>query len=109
MLLTSLPPGVTAKMLRVTIQPYQVEVRHRVTGEVYLEGDLERGVVPEDSCWVMEEEGLLLLLAKMNLELYERWGASHASQGRTIYYYYIIILRQATHMAAVCSVQNANR
>jgi hypothetical protein len=84
-LLTSLPPGVTAKMLRVTIQPYQVEVRHRVTGEVYLEGDLERGVVPEDSCWVMEEEGLLLLLlAKMNLELYERWGASHVSRGQTV-------------------------
>ncbi len=44
--------------------------------QVFLEGDLERGIVPEDSVWMhgggSGEDGCLLLLRKMNLELLRR-------------------------------------
>ncbi len=46
--------------------------------KVFLDGDLERGIVPEDSVWMHGggngEDGCLLLLRKMNLELLRRWG-----------------------------------
>ncbi len=46
------------------------------TLQVYLEGDLERGIVPEESVWMhgggTGEDGCLLLLRKMNLELLRR-------------------------------------
>lgn len=44
--------------------------------QVYLEGDLERGIAPADSVWTLGggegEDGCLLTLAKMNLELAAR-------------------------------------
>ena len=44
--------------------------------KVFLDGDLERGIVPEDSVWMHGggngEDGCLLLLRKMNLELLRR-------------------------------------
>jgi hypothetical protein len=50
-----------------------IAVERRSTGEVYLEGDLERGVIPEDCIWThgsgVGEDGFLIVLAKMNLEL----------------------------------------
>ena len=51
---------------------------HASPGElqVYLEGELERGVVPLESAWMHDhgegEDGCLLLLQKMNLELLQR-------------------------------------
>jgi hypothetical protein len=43
---------------------------------VYLQGDLERAVAPPDSLWTQGrgagEDGCLLTLAKMNLELAAR-------------------------------------
>ena len=46
------------------------------SGEVWLEGALERGVVPEECAWTVGggpgEDGCLLLLQKMNLELLRR-------------------------------------
>ena len=49
---------------------------HRRTGEVWLEGDLERGVVPDNCVWTAGggagEDGFLILLEKMNLELLRR-------------------------------------
>ena len=51
-------------------------VAHRVSGAVYLHGQLERGIVPEDSVWEhgggVGEEGCTLHLHKMNLELLRR-------------------------------------
>jgi len=42
-------------------------------GEVYLAGELVRGIVPDESVWLHGggegEDGCLLLLRKMNLEL----------------------------------------
>lgn len=50
---------------------------NRQTGEVYLEGALERGIVPEDCVWTHGggngEEGMMLYLQKMNLELLQKW------------------------------------
>ena len=49
---------------------------HRGSGEVYLEGELERGVVPEDCVWTHcggeGEDGCMLYLRKMNLEVLHR-------------------------------------
>ena len=50
---------------------------NRASGEVYLEGGLERGVVPEDCFWTHcggeGEDGCALYLRKMNLELLQKW------------------------------------
>ena len=44
---------------------------------MWLEGDLERGVVPDSCVWTAGggagEDGFLILLEKMNLELLRRW------------------------------------
>ena len=52
-------------------------VENRKTGEVYLAGELERGIVPAQSVWTHGggggEDGCLLLLQKMNLELLRRF------------------------------------
>lgn len=52
-------------------------VAHRKSGEVYLEGKLERGIVPQESVWEhgggIGEEGCILYLHKMNLELLRRY------------------------------------
>ena len=56
--------------------PRWCAVEHCRTGEVYLEGELERGIVPAQSVWTHGggggEDGCLLLLHKMNLELLQR-------------------------------------
>ena len=48
--------------------------------QVYLEGELERGIVPLESAWMHDhgegEDGCLLLLQKMNLELLQRRAPS---------------------------------
>ena len=48
--------------------------------QVYLEGELERGIVPLESAWMHDhgkgEDGCLLLLQKMNLELLQRQAPS---------------------------------
>ena len=52
---------------------------NRASGEVYLEGELERGVVPEECFWTHcggeGEDGCALYLRKMNLELLQRCGS----------------------------------
>lgn len=62
----------------MTLQPYLVRVARASTGEVYLEGRLERGIAPHESLWVhgkgAGEDGFLLLLRKMNLELLCKWA-----------------------------------
>ncbi len=51
-------------------------VWNRADGEVYLEGELERGVVPEDCFWTHcggeGEDGCALYLRKMNLEVLQQ-------------------------------------
>lgn len=70
------PCSLSAKLLSVTIEPYHIRVQNKITQQVYLEGELERGVVPEECVWTYGggegEDGCLLVLSKMNLELYER-------------------------------------
>lgn len=51
-------------------------VANKATGEVYLEGDMERGIVPEESYWTHgqgeADDGFMMVLYKMNLELLRR-------------------------------------
>lgn len=65
-------------------------VANKGTGEVYLEGGLERGIIPEDSVWTHGggegEDGTMLYLQKMNLEVLQRhacggsaWAGSDAA------------------------------
>ncbi|EIE23252.1 hypothetical protein COCSUDRAFT_63608 [Coccomyxa subellipsoidea C-169] len=70
------PADVPPRELAVSLEPFHIRVAHALSGEVYLEGDLERGIVPEESVWMhgggTGEDGCLLLLRKMNLELLRR-------------------------------------
>ncbi len=70
------PRDLLARELEVEIRPFSLRVARRGTGEVYLEGRLHRGVVPEDSLWTLGggagEDGCALSLAKMNLEVLAR-------------------------------------
>ena len=54
-------------------------VEHKETGEVYLEGELERGIIPEDSVWMHghgpAEDGFMFYLKKMNLELLQEYAS----------------------------------
>jgi hypothetical protein len=124
--LLRLPDSITsARQLSVTLEPCSIRVQHKTTGEVFLQGELARGIVPEDSTWTFTppphpssssnsssntslaagssavvaagavvcaaasstvaaaaaegygEGRLLLQLAKMNLELYERWAPAN--------------------------------
>ena len=65
--------------LDVTIDMRRVRVASRRDGCVYLEGELERGVVPEESVWALGggdgEDGFVLHLKKMNLELIASTGS----------------------------------
>lgn len=58
------------------VLPSPHAVWNRADGEVYLEGELERGVVPEDCFWTHcggeGEDGCALSLRKMNLEVLQQ-------------------------------------
>ncbi|GBF98648.1 hypothetical protein Rsub_11642 [Raphidocelis subcapitata] len=70
------PPGLPASALSVQIAPFSLRVANAASGEVYLDGRLHRGVAPRGSGWAHGggegEEGCVVTLAKMNLELFER-------------------------------------
>lgn len=70
------PASIPAKQLTVTLEPFYVRIARKDGSEVYLEGSLERGIVPQESVWThgggAGEDGFLLLLHKMNLELLQR-------------------------------------
>ncbi|KAL4437013.1 hypothetical protein ABPG75_004152 [Micractinium tetrahymenae] len=75
------PRDLPSRQLAVDIQPYSIKAWNRASGEVYLEGELERGVVPEDCFWTHcggeGEDGCALYLRKMNLEvLQSHWQHS---------------------------------
>ena len=74
--LMQVPASIPAKQLSVTLEPFYVKVARKDGSEVYLEGSLERGIVPQESVWTHGggpgEDGFLLLLHKMNLELLQR-------------------------------------
>jgi len=73
---SQVPAEVKPRELAVSLQPFQIKISNARSGEVYLEGELKRGIVPEDSVWMhgggQGEDGCLLLLRKMNLELLRR-------------------------------------
>lgn len=75
------PPLARKADLDVSIDMRRVRVASRRDGSVYLEGELERGVIPEESVWALGggdgEDGFVLHLKKMNLELIASTG-SHA-------------------------------
>ena len=75
-MIAQVPQDLPPRQLRVTFQTHSVQVANANTDEVYLAGSLERGIVPEDCLWTQgggpAEEGCLLLLKKMNLELLQR-------------------------------------
>ncbi|KAK3259309.1 hypothetical protein CYMTET_31684, partial [Cymbomonas tetramitiformis] len=63
--------------LDVNIQMRYIRVSNRRSGEVYLEGQLHREVIPEECVWEhcggIRDDGFMLHLKKMNLELLQRW------------------------------------
>ena len=71
-----MPSDIKASDLSVDFQPYALRVCSRTSGDVYLDGQLERAVVPKECLWMLDngtgEEGCLLLLHKMNLELLQK-------------------------------------
>jgi hypothetical protein len=72
--LSPLPPPPPPPL--IPRSPLNPTVANRLSGEVYLEGELERGVVPEDCAWThcggVGEEGCVIYLRKMNLEVLQR-------------------------------------
>lgn len=73
----------SAHHLVLTVPCLPAAVAHRVTGEVYLSGELDRGINPADSGWTYSggsgEAGCVLQLSKLNLELLQRpWQHSES-------------------------------
>lgn len=71
------PQDLSPKDLHVEFMTRYLQVKHKHTGEVYLEGELERGVVPQDCFWTYlggdGEDGMVVFLRKMNLELLQKY------------------------------------
>jgi tetratricopeptide (TPR) repeat protein len=77
------PQGLPPRELGVNFEPFGLRVWHKITGEVYLEGRLHRGIVPEECFWTHcggeGEDGCCLTLQKMNLEvLRKHWAHSES-------------------------------
>ena len=111
-----MPQALPPRQLQVTFQTHSIQVAHRVTGAVYLSGALERGIVPEDCLWTQSggaaEDGCLLVLKKMNLELLQRslspstaWGTDRQMAGEMLLH----SLVQAMPLAIGLRVQGATR
>lgn len=77
------PRQTPARDLAVRLDPHEVSIVQKHTGDVYLQGRLWRGIVPLESVWTQGngngEDGCLLLLRKMNLELLTKHA--HALHG----------------------------
>lgn len=73
------PRGLRKCDLDVSIDMRHVRLASRADGCVYLEGALERGIIPEESVWAIGdgqgEDGFVLYLKKMNLELIASSGS----------------------------------
>jgi tetratricopeptide (TPR) repeat protein len=70
------PNGVPAKDLHVNFEPYMVSVRNKISGTVYLEGKLHRGIIPDECFWThlggRGEDSCCLTMTKMNLEVLQK-------------------------------------
>ena len=70
------PPNLPPRHLEIQFEPYRLCVKHKETGEVYLEGKLYRGIIPDDCFWTHlggeGEDGCLISLTKMNLEVLKK-------------------------------------
>jgi len=70
------PADVKAGDFDVQIRPYYIRVSNKQSSEIYLEGTLERGIIPDESTWIAGqgsgEDGFMLFLQKMNLELLQK-------------------------------------
>ena len=71
-----MPSDLKPSHLQVSFEPFFLRVFDKLSGTVYLEGRLERGIVPKECLWMLDsgagEDSCLLLLHKMNLELFQR-------------------------------------
>lgn len=77
------PKNTSSHDILVNIDVRHILVKDRKSHEVYLHGELWRGVVPEESMWINGsgdgEDGFVVQLTKMNLELLsESWEHSHS-------------------------------
>lgn len=67
------PRNACKQELDVMVDLHRLRVACKVTGAVYLDGTLERGIVPDESVWALGggygEDGFVFYLKKMNLEL----------------------------------------
>ena len=72
------PLGMGKRDLDVTIDLHRIRVAARSDGAVFLDGELERGIVPSESVWAQTggvgEDGFVFYLKKMNLELLAKSG-----------------------------------
>jgi len=68
------PPGSSKQELNILIDTRYIKIAAADGSHIYLEGELAKSVIPEESAWVHlgghNEEGFVLYLKKMNLELF---------------------------------------
>ena len=77
------PSNIPPRNIRVDFAPFSLKVWNKESFEVYLEGRLHRGIIPEDCYWTHcggdGEDGCCITLAKMNLEVLARhWAHSES-------------------------------
>lgn len=67
------PDNAFKQRLDVVVDLHHIRVACKDTGIVYLDGVLERGIIPDESVWALGggdgEDGFVFYLKKMNLEL----------------------------------------
>lgn len=77
------PADLPPKHLGIDFDPFNLKVYNKKTDEIYLEGQLHRGVIPEECFWTHcggdGEDGCCMTLKKMNLEvLRKHWMHSES-------------------------------
>jgi len=60
-----------SSLLKVSFAPRQVHVSNKITGEVYVHGELENRIDPVASLWTTDGDQVTLTLVKQNLMIYD--------------------------------------
>lgn len=71
-----MPQWLSVKRLDVEFLPFEINVKCKDSGKIYLGGRLERGIIPKECVWMHGdgegEDGFVISLQKMNLELFQK-------------------------------------
>lgn len=81
-----IPRGTAASELDVNISTTSIRVSELFSGRVFIEGELQERIVPDDSAWDISEDGIVTLyLYKANLALFASPHQHNATEWKKLF------------------------